>query len=860
MSNNHHGPGWTQQNVKIIPSLIVGAGGTGTKVVRHLKRRVRLDWPRIVNGDLPKLIQFYTIDTVSYRNQPNEEFINPDEYGFLGGFDPHELSDPQHGHQAIREWWTFPPSMLPSGVVHLGARQVRALGRMSLFHAFPDVWQTLTFKLDQLNSISASIQATERGYDIPVETSARQVFIVSSICGGTGAGCFLDLAARIRSREKTKVKIIGIFLLPSAFEHDLQSRRQRDRVKANAYASLKEINAFWYGDHPFKVRYPGDPEPVDIKHALFDEIYLIGREGRGRQLSTLEDINQQIAHFIYLTSINNLADPVGERSNNFDRVSAKFYSSFAVGALNLPETKLSDGLLAHLKRDYLRNLRRDHRHRDKEEALQRDILQYFDRLNARARDESVDLVDVGQDENNAKALTLQRDIVLGLIRWLVETIFPQYGLSAVEVIAKECRNEQANLQQDIDQILSEIKTAGGRSRFVRVLSRLGPFGEALTARFQSSEDYEEEIEEKRKELAVLRLLVPEQSNKSSGRRFLSFVLETLDQLEQQIKLFFEHADELATQLDKDAVTARHRQAQVLSPRGDGREARYYDMELDPSLEGEGTPFAELWNSVLSYDQLKPYVAVDTTLKPEQTPTMPEYIGPPPALQLVGCFAAYGGTRPSDHLQTIVEVAELVNQEAKLNLTTRQPWEMSALLDELVSQAVDPTLRAVAGLDSFFNQPLLQNPERRRTMQASIKAVVKNLMNNVQPFWGARPFPDEQQLEKVHMLCMVLDPGKSEAARELFREYQPPYQYVSGNNPYRMDALCIEHAAELRHISEIEICRQTYEKFAQENRHTTLHLNPDYAELPDPLIPAAPGIHLSPPSTNGSTPGTPTPVQ
>lgn len=853
--SNHHGPqDWTPKNVKIIPSLIVGAGGTGTKVVRHLKRRVRLDWPRVVNGELPKLIQFYTVDTVSYRNQPNEEFINPGEYGFLGGFDPHELSDPQHGHQSIREWWTFPPTMLPSGVVHLGARQVRALGRMSLFHAFPDVWQALSFKLDQLNSISASIQATERGYDIPVETSARQVFVVSSICGGTGAGCFLDLAARIRSREKTKVKIIGIFVLPSAFEHDLQSRRQRERVKANAYAALKEINAFWYGEHPFDVRYPGDTKGIALKHAVFDEIYLIGREGRGRSLSTLDDINQQIAHFIYLTSINNLADPVGERANNFDRVSAKFYSSFAVGALNLPETKLSDGLLAHLKRDYLRNLRRDRRYQDSEEALQRDMLQYLDRLNARARAESVDLVDAEQNDYNAKAVSLQRDIVLGLMRWLVETVFPQYGLGAVEMIAKECRNEQANLQQDIEQTLDEIKTAGGRSRLVRVLSRLGRFGEAITARLQSAEDYEEEVEKQRAELAVLRLLVPDPDNKSSGRRFLSFVTETLDQLEQQINQFFVRADELATQLDKDAINARNRQAQVLSPRGDGREARYYDMEIDPSVEGDGTPFAELWKSVLSYDKLKQYVAADTTLRPAQTPTMPEFIGPPAALQLVGFFATTSGTRPTDHLQTIVEVGELVSQESRLNMMTRQPWELSALLDELVSQSVEPTLRKVAGLDSFFNQPLLQHPARRQGMQASIKAVVKNLMNNVQPFWGARPFPDEQQLEKVHMLCMVQDPVRSEAAKELFREYMPPYQYVSGNSPYRMDALCIEHAAELRHISEIEACRRAYDTFMQQGRHSTLHLNPDYADLPDPLRPPPSGGHSgSTASTNGSTP-------
>jgi hypothetical protein len=802
MTNSSH-DGLAQQRVKIIPSLVIGAGGTGVDTVRYLKRRIRLDWPRTIAGEMPDLTQFYAIDTVSYANRPDQEFLSPSEYGFMGGFDPADLIA---GHEAIREWWKFDPQMLPPGLVHLGARQIRPLGRMAFFSAFPEVWSTIKTKLKQLNSIAASTQATRYGYGIPVETSGRQVFLVASICGGTGAGCILDLAARIRAQETTGVKIIAILVLPSVFENSLPGERQRQRVRANAYATLKEIDAFWHGANPFTARYSGEFDPIQLHHALFDEIYLIGHGRRGRSLSRLEDVKQQIAHFIYLTTFNNLADPVDERRVNFDRT-RQFYSSFAVGAIALPHAKLSQALLAHLKRDCLLNLASDNRHKDEEADLLSTIELYLKQLTDRARSDIQQMMPGNAAEFNIRAQAYRRTVKLELLRWLVGTVIPKYGLRAVAEVRAECDAEYQDLQGRIVQGEDDLKAAERDLSWVTAIERRGGvFFRWLLSRKQSAEYYRQAIAHHKTEIATLRMLIPDANDANSGDRLLSYIVQTLDQFSRAVALFLADAEQLVNQLNYEQPIALAQPPAHENAHRNGHTGHYYEMEIDPTVIENGAAFARLWDNQVAYDRLRASVAAAQILKAGQIRDRPELVLPSRALQMLG-------------LPDSAEVAEFIDATDRLNLDDLSAQRRDALLESLVASAVDPLMRRTASLSNFLRAPLDQ--------------LVKHLMNSVQPFWSAWPFPDEQQMEKIHMLCLADDPAASETTRQLFAEYQPPYQFVRGNNPYRLDALCIEHAVELKHISEIVACKAAYKAFRHQNKHESLHLQPNFSNLVDP---------------------------
>ncbi|NJP06288.1 MAG: hypothetical protein HC837_12010 [Chloroflexaceae bacterium] len=829
--------GWKFRDQMIIPSLIIGAGGTGDKVVRALKRRIRLDWEKAQYADTPDLVQFLVVDSVAYTNRPEQEFLRPDEYSFLGGFDPDHVTKK---NEAVKKWWnTFPPGILPPGIIHLGARQIRALGRVALFHAYPETWSLIQEKVENLNTISAQFQAIRAGFSVPVEKSARQVFIVASVCGGTGAGIFLDLAARLRSHKNTEVQIYGIFVLPSVFELTMPSDRQKVRIKANAYAALKELNAFWYKPGGFSVQYPGEKSPIQLTHAIFDGVFLIGREGRGKALSSLNDVTHQIAHFLYLASMNNMAVPLGEMSVNLDKTE-QFYTSFAVGALNLPQTKISDSLLADLKRRYLLNLVEDKRHKEQRKGLEETIDAFMDNIEQIAQSQTTNLIgtEISPDEYNRVAQQHKSLIVRRTFEWVVRDLLKNYGINAIAIATDICKEQYTRYTDDIAVCKTEIDQARRGNIRVTVLERLGPFGQLVDTLLpgRSAQSYEEEEKKSTDDLVRFRLLAPESDDHLGSERLFTYVVRTLDQLAKQIGSFPKQARVLASRLEQESKHARQREATTESERGDGREALYYDMDIDPSLPGDAQTLAALFRRLFSFDILQDYVRPERTLHPTEDQDR-QILKPSEAIQLLGLVPETGSTRLLGRLATVTDVSDLITADTyNIKTVTFEHWEREALLDELLEVIVDQQIRTKASLISFFLTPEQQARDHQKEMIKGLKVMINHLMSNLKSaFWGAQPFPDEGKLERFMILCLPTHPVRHPSILELFKEYidSKRGQFTVGSNPFRLDVLRLEHAAELKHIAEIMTCKQAYDTFSQQEQ---LHINGQYTRVPDVVNP------------------------
>lgn len=837
---------WQQRNVSIIPTLVIGAGGTGDKVVRLFKRRIRLEWDADAR-DIPDLVQLLAIDTVGFSNRPDQEMLRPDEYRFLGGFDPQHVID---RNPAVREWWgSFPSAMLPAGIIHLGARQIRALGRVALFYAFPDVWEAMRRKVDILTNISAESQALRSGFSVPVEKSARQVFIVSSLCGGTGAGIFLDLATRLRSYTSNQVSIYGIFVLPSVFLHTMPSERQVRRIKANAYAALKELDACWYTPQNFRVRYPGEKHPTTVNNAIFDSVFLIGREGRGKSLTDLSDVVQQIAHFIYLATMHNLAEPLGEMSVNLDRTQ-KYYSSFAVGAMTLPETKLNDSVIADLKRRYLLNIIEDNRHEIERQRLERDTNEFINSISKRAADLTTNLIGetIAEEEYTKEALKYQAEIVKSTVEWIFVGVLPKYGIHGITAVYDLCQNKYENLSGDISYFKKEIEFQKGeidkalrKSRRTQILNRLGRFGKLLdlllpgktVEKYQEDiEKAESEIQNSEQELAVTRLLAPEPDDQLGSKRMFTFVIDTLKAMSEQISHFTREAQKLANSLETECEQAQERSANTASIRGNGREALYYDMEIDPTLPGEAQAMTALFRKIFSLDVLQERIRAERTLQPEVDKARLT-LKPPAAVQLMGFSPRTGSSRVQGRILPVADITDLLESNHRIKCVSLQLWELDVMLDTLVEQLVLENVRNHANLINFFLTPEQQSVQIQSEMLAGLRTMIGHLMRNVRAFWGATPFPDEQQIERFRLLSLPRDPMKQPLLRELFKEHIDQHtQYVQGSNPFRLDVLELEHAALLNHIQEVGDCRKAYDTFANPQE---LHINAAYNSFPDVVV-------------------------
>ncbi|MEZ4640437.1 MAG: tubulin-like doman-containing protein [Caldilineaceae bacterium] len=345
------------EKATIYPTLVVGVGGMGTNTVRAVKRRLRKVW----GGDtLPGMVQLLALDTEPLVNRLDQEPLYADEFAYMGKFDATRLVDNLDNHPEIARWWNYPS--IPLGYIHNGAKQLRPIGRLSFFRNYVTFKRLLETKYAALDKIRDMEMAQNRGF--PVMGNYQLVYVVGSLCGGTGSGMFMDVAHRVRALVRSNARVVGIFYLPDVIEEEITSDLQRRRIKANAYAALKELNYF-QETQKFQELYPSEQRPLpDAPYAPFDFIFLVGRTNReGRSLARKADAENLAAHLIQLTAISHLsseilglevnvvrermADPnlpagqvVGERKTKSGHFLV--YSSFAASALVAPDESLTD--------------------------------------------------------------------------------------------------------------------------------------------------------------------------------------------------------------------------------------------------------------------------------------------------------------------------------------------------------------------------------------------------------------------------------------------------------------------------------------------------------------------------------------
>ncbi len=225
------------------PTIIIGLGGTGKEVLLRLRRKF---FEKYGKPRLP-VISYLWIDTDLRDISLDGERIDyiSDEIRFQ----PTEMVDAQvsaqsfityfnnrHAYPNIFRW--LDPSMEAHGAVVEGAKAYRPLGRLGFFHAFAGE-NGIEQKLLNHSKNIQNQQAQNEMQDIArVDTTKINVYIVTSLAGGTGSGMFLDMAFLAKNMINN-ANINGFIVLPSLFTVDPNDRRY-----ANGYAALKELEFY----------------------------------------------------------------------------------------------------------------------------------------------------------------------------------------------------------------------------------------------------------------------------------------------------------------------------------------------------------------------------------------------------------------------------------------------------------------------------------------------------------------------------------------------------------------------------------------------------------------------------------------
>ena len=282
-------------SAQVQPTLIIGVGSCGNRVVQKVKERLV---SRYNSMDAIPAVKLLAIDTDrnalgTLRREKGNGSLNNHESletclrkpeGYRG-----EKKSKTLLSWLSRRWiYNIPRSLQTEGL--------RPLGRL----AFADHFDSICDRVQELIREMATPEAvaqTADSLDMDPGDMQPRIFLVSSVAGGLGSGMVLDLAytARLLAHETglNPQAIVGVMLHSS-----YQRYRDPGLAAANSFAFLTEMRHFAENG------YPGDPNigmPAFEEQAPFDYTYFSDLGNDLRQ-SEYDGKLDRIAEYLLLSS------------------------------------------------------------------------------------------------------------------------------------------------------------------------------------------------------------------------------------------------------------------------------------------------------------------------------------------------------------------------------------------------------------------------------------------------------------------------------------------------------------------------------------------------------------------------------
>ena len=196
---------------QVLRTIFIGLGGTGKEVISEVKYNMLSH-----DYDLP-VYRYLVLDTAPYNQElgkdPRTHLHPGEEYLHIGGYSPNEILKNITDWPEITSWWEKRAGKGVSLTVDDGAAQLRSIGRMSFFRHFTNIQQRLERIVREVMEGSDRGTALMRNYRI-LPDRPPIIYLVFSLCGGTGSSLFFDVAYVLRQMFAVKVTIIGVAMLP----------------------------------------------------------------------------------------------------------------------------------------------------------------------------------------------------------------------------------------------------------------------------------------------------------------------------------------------------------------------------------------------------------------------------------------------------------------------------------------------------------------------------------------------------------------------------------------------------------------------------------------------------------------------
>ena len=337
-------------------TLIIGLGGIGSGIVEEIYKKFDKSNP----SDIDRAnVAFLCLDTdeadIAKRRKvmPAECAVktSSDLSDTVGGY----VSRIQ-GRTTVLDWFDTRSDQMLTMPLNEGAAQIRMASRLAAISAIDEgKFRAID---NSITNLLSTDPARHAGNDI-------KIHIVTSLAGGTGAGSFLQVAYYVkdamRAHGALAPKITGYFLLADILCDEMGttfSKDQKENVRSNTYACVKELLAFCDSSRRSSFR------PISFEYKLgqrnkalppsppYDTCFMIDYTGNnGGNLKMKERYYDQTAYFVYTNAFDPVGDSFRSQAINdvrqlIDNGGASRYASFGVSKLIYPV----DDLMAYFAR------------------------------------------------------------------------------------------------------------------------------------------------------------------------------------------------------------------------------------------------------------------------------------------------------------------------------------------------------------------------------------------------------------------------------------------------------------------------------------------------------------------------------
>ncbi len=294
---------------KIKRCLYVGLGGTGMNALLHTKKMFVETY-----GEVPPMIGFLGIDTDgdAYKKEL------PSKYGPVS-LAPNEqtpilVEDAQAAYVTSKRHfsWVHPDNIFALTAMTKGAGQIRSNGRFALTCNFEELANKVR---DAVGRITAANIKENKKYDADYVGDV-EVHMVFSMCGGTGAGTFINMAYVIR-QALGKCKITGYAVLPDVFE--CMSQYGMERVKPNTYGSIVDLDYFMHLNGTEGLQFDYVTSTQDVNNRPFSAFFFIDNKNKGGDSYSNIDQLAEMISLALVTSSGELSGSVDSVTDNVEK-------------------------------------------------------------------------------------------------------------------------------------------------------------------------------------------------------------------------------------------------------------------------------------------------------------------------------------------------------------------------------------------------------------------------------------------------------------------------------------------------------------------------------------------------------------